>query len=166
MKKYTKYLKYVIRHKWFVLRECWKIKLYWRGITHDLSKLLPSEFVPYARYFYGDYPEHEKFIQGEGKDCYNGLFKEDIQRHFDIAWLKHIHRNPHHWQYWLLQEDDGDLKTIPMPMKYLKEMLADWHGAGMAITGENNTDEWFLKNEDKIKLGKIQKEWIKYKLGL
>jgi len=160
MKKYIKYLSYVIRHKWFVFLECWKLKLYWKGVTHDLSKLLPSEFIPYAQFFYGSYPEYKNGVIPKG------LYKQDVKKRFDYAWLKHIHRNPHHWQYWILREDDGDTKIMPMPIKYMKEMLADWHGAGRAITGKNNTAEWYLNNKDKIKLGKIQHEWIKYKLGL
>jgi len=139
--------------------------IYWRGVIHDMSKFLPSEFIPYARYFYGRYPNYSAY-EGPTLTPKGGLFKEDIQRHFDKAWLKHIHRNPHHWQYWLLQEDDGPQKIIPMPIKYLKEMLCDWHGAGKAITGENNTAKWYLDNKDKIKLGRIQRKWIERKLGL
>jgi len=165
MKKYYQYLKYVIRHKWFVFLECRKVGMYWRGVVHDMSKFLPSEFIPYARFFYGRYPKYEVY-EGTTLKPPSGLFKEDVKRHFDKAWLKHIHRNPHHWQYWLLQEVDGPLKIIPMPMKYLKEMLCDWHGAGMAITGKNNTADWYLKNKDKIKLGRIHHKWIERQLGL
>jgi len=53
MKKYIKYLWYIVRHKYFVMVECWARGLFWRGVSHDFSKLLPSEFVPYANYFYG-----------------------------------------------------------------------------------------------------------------
>ena len=51
--KYIKYLLYVIQHKYYVFIECWKDGLYWHGITHDLSKFMPSEFFPYARWIYG-----------------------------------------------------------------------------------------------------------------
>jgi len=60
MSKYILYLKYIIRHKWYVGIECFKMGVYWRGITHDLSKFLPSEFIPYAKYFYGDYGINNK----------------------------------------------------------------------------------------------------------
>ena len=124
---YWKYLKYVIRHKWFVFLECCKFR--------------PSEFIPYARYFYGNYPDYWEKIKG--------LCTQDIKQRFDKAWLLHIHRNPHHWQYWILREDNpvfiGKSKIIPMPVKYLKEMLADWHGAGQAINGKNNPPNGILK---------------------
>jgi len=161
---YWKYLKYVIRHKWFVFRECLKIGLIWRGITHDLSKFKPSELIPYARYFYGNYPSIES-VHGDFRNQISP-FKEDIERQFDKAWLFHIHRNPHHWQYWLLQEDDGPLKNIPIPVKYLKEMLCDWRGAGRAITGEDNTPSWYLTNRQNINLNRINRKWIERQLGV
>jgi len=156
--KYLKYLNYVLRHKWFVFLECCMVGSYWQGITHDVSKLRPSEFIPYARYFYGDYPEYdEKLVYRCG---HTGPFKEDIQRRFDKAWLYHIHRNPHHWQFWLLKEDDGPLKNIPIPMKYLKGMLADWRGAGRAITGKDNTPDWYKTNKENINLNGADRAWV------
>ena len=56
---YWKYLKAVLKHKWFVFIECRKLGIPWLGVIHDLSKFLPSEFIPYARYFYGPYPKEQ-----------------------------------------------------------------------------------------------------------
>lgn len=159
---YWKYFKYVIKHKWYVFKECLKAGIIWRGIVHDLSKFLPSEFIPYARFFYGDYPEYKSGIITQ---CPH-LFKEDIQRRFDMAWLLHIHRNNHHWQYYLLQEDDGAIKKMPIPVKYLKEMVCDWRGAGKAITGKDDTLEWYLKNKERINLKRINRKWIERELGI
>ncbi len=153
---YWKYLKYVSRHKWYVFVECYKRNLIWRGIVHDLSKFRPSEFIPYARYFYGDYPPYDVGVT----TYWPHRFREDVERRFDRAWLFHIHRNPHHWQYWLLQEDDGPIKKIPIPIKYLKEMGCDWLGAGKAITGKNNIKEWYAENKDRIQLKVINRKWV------
>ena len=150
---YFKYLNYVIRHKWFVFLECCKAGKIWRGLWHDMSKFYPDEFIPYARYFYGDYPEWDRIKQVSGYSWKHS--KEGISNSFDLAWLKHQHRNPHHWQHWLLQEDDGDLKILDMPDMYVNEMLADWSGAGRAITGKNDPTEckkWYLKNYKRIDL--------------
>jgi len=54
MKKYFEYLIYVLRHKWYVFIECCRVGIIWSGLTHDLSKFLPDEFIPYANYFYGN----------------------------------------------------------------------------------------------------------------
>ena len=151
---YLKYLKYIIKHKWFVFIECVKLKKIWLGIIHDWSKFRPSEFIPYARYFYGSYLPYSKYIPNRR------LYKEDIERQFDKAWLFHIHRNKHHWQFWLLQEDDGPLKNIPIPVRYLKEMIADWRGAGKAITGKDCIQEWYGKNKNNINLNRINKAWV------
>lgn len=80
MKKYFSYLRTVLRHKWFVLLEAYKLGILWRGLMHDLSKLRPDELIPYTKYFSYEY----------------GTQPEGIKRVFDIAWLKHQHRNKHH----------------------------------------------------------------------
>lgn len=149
---FIKYLKYLIKHKYYVTVECFKRGLYWRGITHDLSKFLPDEFIPYMKFFYG-----------KSKD----LTKEE----FDFAWLKHQKRNPHHWQWWILKNDSGDIKIFEMSKEYREEMLCDWHGAGKAIMGKNsntnsNTKEWYLKNKDKIIIGPDTRKWIEDQLNL
>lgn len=159
---YLKYLKYLIKHKWFVFIECTKAGEIWLGILHDLSKFRPDEFIPYARYFYGKYPNHET-CSSAYKYVYTGPYQENINHDFDVAWLQHQHRNPHHWQHWLLQEDDGDLKILDMPTAYIREMIADWKGAGRAITGKNDPEEcknWYNKNQNKIKLESFTKSYV------
>jgi len=142
--KHLKYLSYVIRHRWFVFVECLKMGLLWRGLVHDLSKFLPSEWFPYVNYFNGEWR------------CKSDVPKDykappEIAAAFDLAWLKHQHRNPHHWQYWRLREDDGGTKVLVMPLKYVKEMLADWRGAGKA-QGQTSLGPWYAKNHRKIEL--------------
>ena len=121
---------------------CFKFGLYWQGLIHDWSKFLPSEFFPYANFFYGS-----------GKE-----------RSFDVAWLLHQKRNPHHWQYWILREDSGNVKYIEMPDKYIWEMIADWKGAGRAQRGGPDTwDEtrlWYNKNKKSIRLNPNTRTFI------
>jgi hypothetical protein len=57
---YWKYFKYVVKHKWYVFVACCKQGIIWRGIIHDMSKFLPSEFIPYARFFHGEWPSREQ----------------------------------------------------------------------------------------------------------
>lgn len=159
---YWKYFKYVLRHKWFVFIECCKLGIPLRGALHDLSKFLPSEFISYSRYFYGDYPE--RLTVYEKTHHWTLKTKAIIKNDFDLAWLKHQKRNPHHWQYWLLQNDSDGLKILEMPKKYMKEMLADWIGAGKAIHGENDVEEWYLKNKDNMLLHNSVRHWVEGKL--
>ena len=80
---------------------------------HDDSKYDTAEYDPYDQYFYG------------GNQSYA------VKLAFDYAWLHHIHHNPHHWQYWVLLEDDPEtgvvpFKTLQIPLPYIFEMIADW----------------------------------------
>lgn len=144
MGKHFQYLGYVIRHKWFVLVECWRFGLYWTGIVHDWSKFTPAEWFPYVNFFYGDRPS-PRDETGYYKPTDTGDYA------FDMAWLHHQKVNKHHWQWWVLPEDDGGFKTMEMPLKYIKEMVADWRGAGLA-QGTPDTLAWYRKNKDKMML--------------
>lgn len=163
MIKYWKYLKYVLRHKWFVFLYCLKYGLIWRGIVHDLSKFRPSEFIPYARNFYGSYPDELSVPMLDVG--YSGPFKSDIVAAFMVAWNHHQKRNDHHWQYWMLTWDRGNTELLPMPDKCRKEMIADWKGAGRAL-GKPDTMEWYLKNRLNIQLHPETRAWVELELGV
>jgi len=154
---YSRYAWAVLRHKWFVFVECCKLGIPWLGVVHDLSKFLPSEFVPYARYFYGPYPQGD-----ENKP-------QSVVDAFNVAWLHHQHRNRHHWQRWVVTMDSarGSNKSVPLPMpdRYRREMLADWRGAGRAY-GNSNTQEWYAKNADQMMLHPETQYWIQNELFL
>lgn len=113
---YIKYLSYVLRHKWYVFIECCKLGIPLRGLLHDLSKLLPSEFIPYARYFYGKWIKEEEW-HGDARNYIPWECTEmGVKYAFDKAWLLHQKRNPHHWQYWLLVMDSSNKEfTIQEP---------------------------------------------------
>lgn len=217
---YWKYLKYVLKHKWYVFVECCKLGIPLRGLLHDLSKLLPSEFFPYAHYFYGTWIKESEW-HGDKRNYVPWKYTEmGVKEAFDLAWLKHQKRNKHHWQYWLLvmdssnkeftiqamgdgypmylsrnnrhlaEFDDSILfkedKVLPnfnndnaymyakeiqdrlnkspqildMPIKYCKEMLADWRGAGKAINGKDDTKSWYEKNKANMLLHPSVRVWI------
>lgn len=152
-----RYLKYIARHKYYVWVAGRQLGVsFWRLLTHDLSKLRPSEFISYCRYFYGEYPKLCTIPEGM-----HGLVltEEEVLRAFNLAWLRHQHRNSHHWQHWVLREDSGKLLLLPMPLPAIKEMVADWAGAGRAITGRWEVWEWYQKNKDKMLLEQ-KTRWI------
>lgn len=105
MNKYLENLRYIISHKINVAIECINMGMYLHAITHDISKLLPSEFFPYTETYHGN-----------GKN----------RRAMNEAWQWHKNRNPHHWDFWV----KGSGQPIPMPEKYVKQMIADWRGMG------------------------------------
>lgn len=126
---HLRYARYVALHKLYVLRAGLQTGApLWRLLIHDWSKLTPAEWGPYVRAFY----------KGQGVR----------ESGFHAAWLHHQHHNPHHWQHWVLREDDGDLMALPMPEHFAREMVADWAGAGRAITGSWDVSEWYAKHTE------------------
>jgi hypothetical protein len=165
MKKHWQYLKYVLRHKWYVARFCFEYGLFWAAITHDLSKFHPREWFPYVDKFYGgEWPERN---YGDWRNWLGDKYTQAwVDRRFDEAWNHHQKRNPHHWQYWVLLCDNGRIYCLEMPDRYRKEMLADWRGAGMAISGRDETREWYLKNRAKMQLHLNTRFWVEQSLGI
>ena len=76
---------------------------------HDLSKHDVEEYAAYDAYFYP-----------------KGEVTHVVSEMFNLAWLHHIHVNPHHWQHWVLVEDEGSIKPLEMPDNYILEMVCDW----------------------------------------
>lgn len=154
MKAHLSYLNYVIRHKWFVFLACLRLKVpLWRAIIHDWTKFLPSEWTPYVKSFYK--PDGTK---NTAKRVDRPIY---LNMDFDAAWNHHQKSNKHHWQYWVLIRDSDDPRYEPleMPLSYIREMVADWIGAGRAITGKYETAEWYRKNREKILLSDGSREF-------
>lgn len=42
------------KHRALVRKHCFKLGLYWQGLTHDLSKYSPVEFWTGVKYYQGD----------------------------------------------------------------------------------------------------------------
>lgn len=137
MRRHWAYFKYVVRHKWFVFLAARKCGCgFWQALIHDWHKFLPSEWFPYARTFY--------------KPDGSRQYVESLE--FARAWNLHQKRGRHHWQFWMLTWDRGETTPLPMPDRYLREMVADWWGAGRAITGKWDAPNWFAQNVEKMKL--------------
>lgn len=143
--KILKHFKTIIKHKFWVMKLCFKCKLYKRGLLHDLSKFSPVEFFNSAKYYKGYKSPIEAEKQAKG---------------YSLAWLHHKGRNPHHWEYWL----DG-ANAIKIPYEYAVEMVCDWAAANMVYTGAhpNNTEPfyspfgWCVKNINNMKIHKDTK---------
>ena len=66
---------------------------------------------------------------------------EREEKGWSEAWMHHKGRNRHHWEYWT----DLDMQTkvyaaVPMPPKYLAEMVADRIAACKTYQGSAYTD--------------------------
>ena len=162
-----RYLKAVCRHKKFVLLAGFGRVNLWQLLIHDWSKFTPAEWFPYARKFYGGpYPSIKEFY-GDVRNMYlsAGCYQEAIDEAFELAWLRHQKRNPHHWQWWVLHEDSGKVFCLPMPEKYRREMVADWRGANRAY-GDTPLVLWYQRTQAARMLHPETQRLVEKELGI
>ena len=94
-----------------VLEGCFRVGLYWQGLTHDLSKYSVTEFWRGARYYQGTRSPNAEEREEKG---------------YSEAWMHHKGRNRHHFEYWW----DYNPKTrrnepVEMPIRFFAEMFCD-----------------------------------------
>ena len=115
------HFKKICIHKYWVAYYCFKAGLYWQGIMHDMSKFSWIEFW-----------ESVKYYQGSSSPI--NACKAD--KGYSLAWQHHKGRNPHHYEYWTDNYDNGTT-CIEMPYKYAVELICDWLGAAKAYFGKD-----------------------------
>lgn len=151
MKRHLQYLRYLANHKYHVFVAGWALGVsLWRLIKHDWTKFTPSEWGAYTEFFYG-----ADSVKIEATGGPKGMkTPAAVRDRFDRAWLSHQRRNDHHFQHYILHEDSGDVKVLEMGDMAVREMVADWFGAGRAITGKWEAQDWFYKNRGNILLNR------------
>ena len=105
---------------------------------HDLSKDDKEEYNAYDTYFYG------------GNRSYQ------VVKDFNYAWLHHIHNNPHHWQYWVLVNDEGTI-ALDMPYNYIIEMILDWWSFSWKSNNLYEIFDWYNEHKKTMILNKNTK---------
>lgn len=112
--------------------------------SHDASKSEPEEYDAYDRYFYG------------GNRSYA------VVQDFRKAWLHHIHHNPHHWQHWILINDDPNEGEILMDMPYncIIEMISDWWAFSWAKGNLYEIFNWYGEHKDYMKLSDATRKTV------
>ena len=105
----------ITHHRHLVRKYCFRVGLYWRGLTHDLSKYSPTEFWRGAKYYQGTFSPTQQERRENG---------------YSLAWMHHKGRNRHHFEYWLdysIRPAKGKcpLQAVQMPRRYVAEMLMD-----------------------------------------
>ena len=119
------HFKTITHHKLLVMQGCFRVGLYWQGLTHDLSKYSPTEFLIGMRYY-------------QGNRSPNAAERED--KGYSEAWMHHKGRNRHHYEYWTdLSPVTRNYESVPMPRKYLVEMIMDRIAACKTYQGDAYT---------------------------
>ena len=137
--KAWQHFKTITRHRFIVMAGCFRVGLYWQGLTHDLSKYSPTEFLQGARYYQGIRSPNaaEREVKG-----------------YSEAWMHHKGRNRHHYEYWTdMNMERRVYESVPMPRKYLVEQVMDRRAACIVYQGKDYTPEsplnYFLKSRER-----------------
>ncbi len=105
------HLKTVHHHRFLVMKYCFRLGLYWQGLTHDLSKYSPQEFWVGVKYYQGNRSPNDA---------------ERIAKGYSSSWLHHKGRNRHHLEYWTDYGGKGQgVVGVEMPVKFVAEMFCD-----------------------------------------
>ena len=128
-----RYALFFFRHKLEVLKWSRKIRgcSLWRILCHDLSKLRWSEWGPHVHYFFGE--QNTSTLEA-----------------LDVAYMKHIHRNPHHFAHWVLVLPNAGVKCLRIPSPYREELLCDWLARGE--TSGEDAISWYVHHMQTIGL--------------
>ena len=119
------HFKTITTHRLLVMKGCFSMGLYWQGMTHDLSKYTPVEFLNGAKYY-------------QGVRSPNAAEREE--KGYSEAWMHHKGRNRHHYEYWTdMSKATGRYESVPIPRQYLAEMVADRVAACKVYEGERYT---------------------------
>ena len=115
------HFKTITSHKFLVMKYCFKVGLYKQGLMHDLSKYSPTEFMVGAKYYQGTRSPNNAEREATG---------------VSTSWLHHKGRNKHHFEYWVDYGIGAEhvLAGMPMPRKYIAEMIMDRISASRTIT--------------------------------
>ncbi|MCR4782008.1 MAG: DUF5662 family protein [Lachnospiraceae bacterium] len=118
----------VHKHRKLVRRGCFKVGLYWQGLTHDLSKYSWTEFRVGVKYY-------------QGFRSPNNAEREE--KGYTSAWLHHKGRNKHHMEYWIdySSKPGYPMEGMKMPKKYVVEMLIDRISASKVYQGDDYKDD-------------------------
>lgn len=117
------------RHRALVRHDCFRVGLYWQGITHDLSKYSPDELIPSIRFF--------------SQGTRSPLSAERKYQGYSTAWMHHKGHNKHHYEYWTDYPADGKsvLECKEMPVRYVVEMCIDRVCASKVYNGSSYCPE-------------------------
>ena len=155
--KLLKHFKTITYHKILVANGCFKVGLYKQGILHDLSKYSPSEFFVGVKYFQGD----------RSPNC-----AERDEKGYSAAWLHHMGRNKHHYEYWIdyTRSIPGGMAPVRMPDRYIAEMIMDRIAASKVYKGKDYTDDaalnYYYKGTDKAPMHPTTRRILLYYLEM
>lgn len=148
----------ITRHRHEVIKNCFKAGIGFQGLFHDLSKYSYTEFSVGAKYYRG-----YKSPNDVERELYG----------YSLAWLHHKGRNKHHYEYWIdysMQALPGGMAPVPMPDRYIAEMIMDRIAASKVYMGDKYTDRsplnYYYQGTDKAPIHPETKAKLLYVLEM
>jgi hypothetical protein len=154
---YFQFFWYLIRHKWYIFEASLALRVpLSQALVHDWTKLFPPELAAYAEFFY---------VFGTPAQVHIGPIRYIQGYRHRIMEARNHHQctNPHHWQYWLVNDPKRGPYATAMPERFVREMVADWTAAGRAQRFPD-TVAWYRKNKDEIMLHPTTRNLVEHVL--
>ena len=125
----------ITHHRILVMKGCFRVGLIWQGLAHDL--------------------QHGHKNAGEHQE-----------KGYSEAWMHHKGRNRHHYEYWTdMNRFTRVYESVPMPRKYLVEMVMDRIAACRTYQGKAYTDASALIYFDKSAEKQLMHQQTRQELG-
>lgn len=109
-------------------------------LLHDDTKTIPSQYDAYDKYLYGSH-------------------SDTTEQEYRYAKLEHYNTNQHHWQYWILRDETGNI-ILDMPYEYIIEMICDWWSFSWQKGDLFQIFDWYEEHKKKIKLSKRTRDTV------
>ena len=108
---------------------------------HDESKRNPEEYNPTDAFLFGP---------------------EDVNKreNYRRAQLAHRHKNPHHWEFWILHTSSTPPMILDMEYPYIIEMICDWWAFSWEEGDLFAIFDWYAEHKHNIKLSKKTKRTV------
>lgn len=126
-----KHFRTITKHRHEVIKNCKRCGIFWQGLKHDLSKYSYIEFSNGAKYYQGTRSPNDSEREHNG---------------YSLAWIHHMGRNPHHFEYWRdYSPIKKEMAPVDMPYRYIVEMFCDRVAACKIYKGKEYTDKSALE---------------------
>ena len=118
------HFKTITRHKLLVMHYCFRAGMYKQGLLHDLSKYAPVEFLVGCKYYHG---------RQKSQQCRKRRYRNIKNPGFIIKGATNII-----FEYWVdyAPGDEHIINGVPMPRKYIAEMVMDRISASRNYLGD------------------------------
>lgn len=139
MANWLGHLKTVHHHRALVRKHCFRVGLYWQGLTHDLSKYAPVEWIPGVKYYQGNRSPNEAERPPKATAAHGCTTKGETGTIWNIGSI-------------ILRWVATGLAGMEMPVKYVVEMFCDRMAASKTYRGAAYRDsdplDYYLHSRD------------------